>query len=174
MAIKQNTEYRKQKTEKGFTLIEVLMIVFILGIVVVMGGSLFFSILKGASKSEIVKEAKQNGDYALEVMERTIRNAKEITDCTTPSSITLKNSDGTATTFSCLAEDGVNKINSGTGRLTGKNVTLENPCSLSFNCQATTPPIVAISFILSQAGSSPRPEEKAKVTFQTTVSLRNY
>ncbi len=166
------------KRNSGFTLIEVLMVVLILGVVVVAGGSLFFAIMKGASKSEVIKEVKQNGDYALSVIERMVRNAQEL-DCTTVTNqITIINPDKGTTTFSCAAEDQVFKIASNSGRLTGKNVTLGEgvcPASLLFTCDQTkSPPTVTIGFTLSQAGTGGRQEEKAQVPFQTTVSLRTY
>jgi len=72
---------RSANSPTGFTLIEILMVVFLLGIIVVIGSNLFFSILKGASKAEITKEVKQNGDYAMNVMERHLRNANSIESC---------------------------------------------------------------------------------------------
>lgn len=170
---------RTVKNGAGFTLIEVLMVVFLLGIVVVIGSNLFFSILKGASKAEVEKEVKQNGDYAMNVMERMVRNAQ---NCSEASGIlTITNPDGNWSEFKCLPDEGVTKIASesalGTGYLTGKNVTLGTSCpgSLSFSCDQTkTPPVVNISFDLSQKGTVTRPEEKAQIHFQTTVGLRTY
>lgn len=177
------------KKHQGFTLIEVLMVVFLLGIVVVIGSNLFFSILKGASKAEITKEVKQNGDYAMNVMERMMRNAQEIVQnsdgqiCTpTMNKIKITNPDGNRTEFKCILQDEVTKIASssasGTGNLTGKNVTLGTSCSaasLSFSCDSSkNPPVVNISFDLSQKGTGLRPEEKAQIHFQTTVGLRTY
>lgn len=171
-----------KKIVSGFTLIEVLMVIFVMGILVVVGNNLFFSVLKGSSKAEIEKEAKQSGNYAIGVMERMIRNATSIVDCTS-TRIIIKNKDGFVTEFTCASEDGTTKVASNSGRLTGKNLTLnqtlpQNSCSgssLTFNCSlSTTPPVVSISFTLSEIGSSSRPEEKATVLFQTTVGLRNY
>jgi len=176
MAIKPITNYPRGQSG-GFTLIEILVVVFLLGIVVVIGSSLFFSILKGASKAEIEKEVKQNGDYAMSVMERMIRNAQKIDECASGNSITITSQDGNQTEFKCLFEDGVGKIASGSGRLTGKNVTLGTSCpgSLVFTCDLSkTPPVVNISFDLSQKETTARPEEKAQIHFQTTVSLRTY
>jgi len=165
------------RSPTGFTLIEVLMTVFILGIVIVVGGNLFFSILKGASKTELTKEVKQNGDYAMAVMERMIKGATAL-DCTgAPSAITITSPDSLPTIFRCLAGVGVTKIASNSGALTGDNVSLGASCpgSLSFICyEDVSPPKVKVSFTLYQKGSSTRPEEQAQVPFQTTVSLRTY
>jgi len=156
-------------------MIEVLMIVFIMGIVFVVGSNLFLSILKGSNKAEVEKEVKQNGDYALGVMQRMIRNAQGIQSCTAQS-IGIINSDQGITTFSCVLEDSVTKIASGSGRLTGKNVTLGATCPATiFSCNLTkSPPVVEIRFTLLQAGTSTRVEERAQANFQTTVSLRTY
>lgn len=168
---------RFDQTRNGFTLFEMLMVIFIMGLIIIMGGNLFFSILKGASKAEITKEVKQNGDYALAVMERMIRNAQKIDDCSTGNSVKISNLDGGQTEFKCLVDSGVAKIASVSAGLTGNNVTLGASCpgTLSFTCNLTTvPPKVTISFTLSQKGSPDRPEEAASVPFQTTISLRTY
>ena len=173
----------------GFTLLEVLTVVFILGILVVAGGNLFFSILKGASKAEVTKEVKQNGDYAVAVMERMIRGAQDILSNSdgltcedSMAKLRVLNQDGGTTEFGCALEDGVTKIASNSaGRLTGKNVTLGGTSctasSLSFSCVKGTlfvPPRVTFSFTLSQKGTDGRVEEQSQVSFQETVSLRTY
>lgn len=159
-----------KKNYQGFTLVEMLVVV---GLMILVGGmavGLFFQTLKGASKTEILKEVKQNGDYALGVMERMIRNAQEIQTCSA-AAIKIKNPDGNTTEFS-LSGSG-NQIASNSGKLTGSNVAASG---LSFICNSTvTPPVVEISFTISQTGSPTRPEEeKAQVSFKTTVSLRTY
>ena len=64
-------------------MIETLMVVFLMGIVLVAGGNIFFGIMKGASKAEVEREVKQNGEYALAIMERMIRNSREVLKCDT-------------------------------------------------------------------------------------------
>ena len=162
------------KNSKGFTLVETVVVVFLLGLIVAVSGSLFFAILKGASKAEVVKEVKQNGDYAMNFMIRTIRNAQSIQSCEA-SSLTIENSDQSSTTFYCLIEDSVTKIASGSSALTNKTVTAGSPCSLSFVCQEMDPPAVTISFTLFQKGAvGQRVEETAQSNFRQTVQLRTY
>ncbi|MDO8551147.1 MAG: type II secretion system protein [bacterium] len=180
-----------KRNNSGFTLIEVLMVVFILGIIVVLGSNLFFSIMKGASKAELTKEVKQNGDYALGMMVRMIRNAKKITVNSDGQTCSLSmqkfkiiNQDDTTTELACKSDitDQVAKISAGTSPLTGPNVTLTSggsgcPGTFSFSCVQPSmlePANVTISFTLYQKGTSGRPEELAQASFKTTVSLRNY
>jgi len=164
--------------KKGFTLIELLVVVAIMGTVGVMVSNLFFQTLKGSTKAELLKTVKQEGDYAISLMERTIRNAKAVESAcvvggSVVSSITVTNQDDTSTSFECDA--GNTKITLDGSDLTSSAVVVSG-CNSFITCtrSGSTPPIVKISFSLSQAGSSTRPEEQASVDFQTTVSLRNY
>lgn len=163
---------------KGFTLIEILVVVGVLAIIVTMGSSMFFSILKGSTKTKTANLVKQNGDYALEVIARMIRNAKEIDENTeTPprrcelgmSKLKIKNPDGWSTEFECSGST----ISSNSAAIISSQVKVD---SCSFDCQSgglLQPDVVKISFTLSQAQISVRPEEWVSINFNTTVSLRN-
>jgi len=152
---------QRDKATRGFTLIEVLVIIFLLGIVLSLGGNLFFSILRGGSKAEAVKEIKQNGDYAISVMERMIRNAREAS-CS-DGSVTITSFDGQQTIFSCKE----NRIASNSAYLTSGDVKAD---SCEFTCSGTTPEVVTVSFILSPSQTGATSSQK----FQTKVSLRTY
>jgi len=177
------------KACEGFTLIEILVVVFLFGIIMTISGALFSSVLRGSGKSEITKEVKQSGDYAMGMMERSIRNAKTVSGCSlvSSSSISMTDRDGFPTTFGCVFDNSLDvssiSLNSGAlvNKLTGNNVTLGIggtggcPGDLSFTCNnAVNPPQVTISFTLYQKGTSSKPEDQAKVKFQSTVSLRTY
>jgi prepilin-type N-terminal cleavage/methylation domain-containing protein len=164
--------------KNGFTLIEMIVVVGILGIIAVVGSGTFFSILRGSTKTKTLQTVKQNGDYAISVMERMIRNARVLINPTadsTVSSITIKNPDGGTTTFSCggnpatIASNGASLLS---------NEVKVNDCNNIFNVSVgqpgIKPPVVKINFSLSPVASLGRSEERAEVNFQTTVTLRNY
>lgn len=170
------------KKNNGFTLIETLVVIFLMGIILVGGGGLFFNIMKGASKAEVEKEVKQNGNYAMAIMERMIKNSREVTVCPSSNdSLTIKNIDGGLTTF--LGDNGKIASFSGTSTLylTGDNVAVS---SLSFVCIYEPTGIidlknirrVEIGFTLKPKGGTPEapPETYAEIDFQTSVSLRNF
>ena len=173
------------KRTNGFTLIETLVVIFLMGIILVGGGGLFFNIMKGASKVEVGKEIKQNGDYAMAIMERMIKNSRGVTVCPSSNdSLTIKNIDNGLTTFFLEDLEDNDKIASSGGTilyLTGDNVTVS---SLTFICIHEPPTSllpedirrVEISFSLIPKGSSPEapPETYAEINFQTSVSLRNF
>jgi len=166
----------------GFTLIELLVVVAILATVGMVTATAFFQALKGASKAELTKQVKQEGDFAISVMERMIRNAKSV-DCTGSfgDSLRITNQDGNQTTFHCCSVSSLIASESGTltcgeARLTSSKVVVSSYCNQFIRCTQTgsAPPVVEIRFSLSQLGSSARPEERASMDFQTTVSLRTY
>ena len=63
------------KKQKGFTIIEIVVVVGILGVIAVIGTNMFFTVIRGSNKSKNLTTVKQNGEYALSVMERMIRNS---------------------------------------------------------------------------------------------------
>jgi len=153
-----------------------LVVVGILATVAIIGTTMFFSILKGAAKTRILAEVKQNGNYALGVMERTIRNGRDPTGG--GSSITIDAPDGSPISFSCGDNngDGITDIASDSASLISNKVEVED-CSSVFSIAAggpDEPDVVTIDFTLSQAGTTARPEEEAMVDFKATVTLRNY
>ncbi len=166
----------------GFTLIEILVTVGILGMIAVIGSGMFFSILRGSTKTKTLQLVKQNGDYAISVMERMIRNAKSVNGG--GSSIAIVNPDGKTTTFNCCGSGSNLMIASQSGtlsceeaRLTSSEVKVDI-CSFEVTSgePGVRPAVVKINFTLSQAppAGGARPEEQASINFQTTVSLRNY
>lgn len=64
------------KETAGFTLIELLVVMVVLLSTGMVIGSILFSSLRGATKASIFTIARQNGEYAISQMSKTIRNAK--------------------------------------------------------------------------------------------------
>jgi len=178
--------------KSGFTLIETLAVVGILGLVVVTSVSIFFLTLKSKRKSSSLTDIKQSGDYVLSIMSQMMRNAKQVSGaCTTGdpgmSSIDILNPDGQTTTFTCQGHSlgclsalspASERIasNSALPRLdclTADDVKLSN-CGFSCdNSQSGKPTVITIKFTLEKGDISDI-LGYASHSFQTTVSLRNY
>jgi hypothetical protein len=116
-------------------------------------------------------KARENADFAVSTMERLLRNAQDITLCTSTHLVYIdefKNS----TDFTCTG----GYIASGSARLTSTNVNVN--CSSAgavFICAAPAPGVpktVEISVTASDASTSGT--EGASVTSKTRVLLRNY
>jgi len=167
--------YTLMKIEKGFTLVEMLVVTaafMLLGVLLV---SSLFSILKSNTKAELMKEIRQSGGYALSVMSRIITNGIITdTDCSAAnSSIVVKNPNGGETTFECGGDPAY--IASNSAQLTSTQQVKISSCSNVFQCETIGENVrkVTISFVLIQQGSSPRPEDQAQQTFQKVIVVRN-
>lgn len=196
-------QHKKKIKKKGFTVIELVVVIAIITIVMPVVFGLFFVNLQAHRKLFVLSEVKENGDYALSVMESLIRgSAAKIVDdyksgapteyCSeaiglsptpTPASeINFKDRFGEGLKFGALN----NKIASysstyltpaptiAPANLTNSNVVITN---LEFSCVRVSSfgsPLVSISFIVSDKGSSTRHEEKAQLKYQTKVKLRSF
>jgi len=93
----------------GFTLVEILVVVGILGIIAVVASTIFFTTIRSSSKTKTLTKVKENGDYALSVMERLIRDSEEVitnsdnqTCQASMNKIKVKRLDGTTVEFTCV------------------------------------------------------------------------
>jgi len=188
--------------KKGFTLVELLVVAVILGLLSVVIAQVFFSTMRTNSKTEIVRDVKENGDRAIDTMTRLIQNAKSIelpSSCperplagSTLDEITLQHFDESITILKCV-ESVVNGVTvariasssaSQTVYLTSHNVSVfdqtgnTNACSnnaLAFTCSSvgTVPTYITVHFMLRQANSSASVENISSASFQTVVTVRN-
>jgi type II secretory pathway pseudopilin PulG len=176
---------------KGFTLLETLISIGIISTVGILIAQVFFATTRSNTKTEVLKDVKQNGEHAIEVISRMIRSSinVETTCLTTGSTLTsldIRNQDGNITTIGCALDNSVTRVasTSATGVtpefLTSSNVTLGGAScvdisqSLSFLCTSypDQAPKIVVSFRLSQKGTPADQFEKASAVFQTTVSPR--
>ena len=188
---KRNPVKGKNDLNQGFSLVEILVVVVILGILIATGGSLLMNILGSTSKSRVFTEVRQNGQYAIGLMERQIRNARSLDGYDTLSGqwLVIENSDGeTYTTFSCQDLDPgpdddlalTREVSDNPGveqRLTGASVEVvdcNNVFSVTEGVEGASPDEVRIRFDLSQSGTAVRAEETALIPFLKMISIRNY
>ncbi|MBI3955622.1 type II secretion system protein, partial [Candidatus Gottesmanbacteria bacterium] len=169
----------------GFSMIELLVVVALIGIIGTITTQVFILALQTQVKSEIIKEVKQNGDYALSVMESMVRNSTDILSIScneTSSQLTIQNPDGFNTVFDCTGSN-ISSISGSESILptpTGAPLTNSKVkvSSCTFRVICPTPPInpkyVYIEYTVSQAGAGTGPKDTSSLNYQTTVSLRNY
>lgn len=183
---------KQYTTRSGFTLLEILIalgVISLLGVVIV---QVFFTTTRSNTKTELVKDVKQQADYAIGVMTRSIQNARLVSlsdgsTCSisgsTSGSISVTAENSSLTTYGCSVDSGVQRLasTSATGAefLTGSSYTLGgtdcSDTSLVFVCTTIpgTSSSVKIGFTLSQKGTPQSLYEKASTTIETTVSMRN-
>jgi len=154
----------------GFTLIEIIIVISILGLVMTIFSGFLLATLRAGSKSEVVKELRQNGNYALQTIDSMLRNSVSLqSSCNLggQSSIQIRNIDNGITVFKCEASH----LASNSGLLTGANVVVSN-CSFQCLAQAGQAPAITTKFSISQTGSG-SPSDKAQLNFESVTILRN-
>jgi prepilin-type N-terminal cleavage/methylation domain-containing protein len=177
-------------TKRGFSLIEILVTLVIVGILGTVATQTLINILRNQSKAEIIKEVKQNGDYVLSKMEVEIRNARAVgiiggsSACNTSGyGLTITNPDNSVTNLICINH-----------RLQEQNIpaTVPTPlpspdflsnaliqvadCTEFFTCNdlgGDTTKIIHIKFTLEQAATNPTVAEQSSQAFESEISLRN-
>jgi len=164
------------KLKNGFTLMELMVSVGVLGILIVSATALFFSSIRGGGKVEVTTTVKQNGQVALNTIEQKMRNAKSVVSCvSTPStSINLVDQNDQTMDFECV------DVGQDTGSITidGSSVTSDAVALMEceFSCTQSSGglsgPLVKVNFSLSQAGSA-AVHQVAEVDFSTSVYVRS-
>lgn len=162
--------------QKGMSFIEILVVIGIFGILGVLTTRAVILTLAGGKKTETLIKIRENINYSFSVIERQLRNADSITDCTNTNTLAINYLDrnGVATSFSCanLGAGTVGYIASGAAQLTGSTIDIT---SCSFNCQVGTggnPSSVKIN--ITAQDSTATGISNSIVTSSTSVSLRNY
>jgi len=154
----------------GFSLIEILVSMALVGIIVAAANQILFSFLKSEQKSRAILEVKQSGDNALSIMVNEIRNAEEITACPA-GGITFDSKDGSIdNTFQCSG----GQITWNGSSLTGPNLTVvDGTCSILGCALNKKYGSVIISFTLKKESTDPI-RGANEVGFKDRVMLRNF
>lgn len=178
----------KQHAQAGFSLLEMVVSLAVVAIVSTVLSQVFISTIRTNTKTELLKEVKQNGDLALETITRMIQNATSISSACVDTgevsqALTIIQQDGGQTTLECALIDGVTRLASTsaakTEYLTSPSVTMGgSSCDLSslqFVCKGGigVPTSVTVAFRLAQSGLGIDLFERASEVFQTSVSMRN-
>ncbi len=167
--------YLSKQNTAGISLIEILVVITIFAVLGVIVSSSLILTIQGTKKSEALIRVRENVNYSLGVIERNIRNASSIVDCTNADTtkITYLNQNGVVSSFSCINAGGANSyIASGSARLTSDAISIVN---CSFTCSASVdlsnPPLVTIDILARDAVSSG--VQSSSVSAQTKIYLRN-
>lgn len=188
---------KNQKSQEGYTLVELLAVMAIVVVVGVIVAGILISSLRGGNKSNVLDNVRQNGNDAIAQVAKMITYSQNFngvstdgvsykTNCTqeippspspTPAPIVyqyikITSFDGGQTVFSCngsmLASNGASLIDTSTVSVV--------PNSCYFTCRQTNfgqAPTIGINLTLSDNNSSNFAEKKASVSFQTSVTVRN-
>lgn len=167
-------------SQLGFTLVEMLavMVVFLAVGSIVVG--ILVATLRTSNKTDVLTLVKQNGNYALSQIAKTIRDARGLTSpypCyPTPQvsqSITVVDPGDNQIIYSCQN----NTIASNSASLLDTSTVKTLTCSFTCTQQSTGGlPFITVAFSLVQQNTSSFIEQQASISgvpFQTSIVIRN-
>lgn len=172
----------KQLSRKGFTLVELLVVIGVFSITGTIVVLILFATIRASKKTSIQIILKQNGNAAISQITKNVRYAKSMeypSDCNPPfgfgsSFITVRSiSNNALITFSCdggasptIASNGASLVDTSTVEVS----------SCSFYCSQASendPPVINFGFSLSAKNSSGAIESAGIIPFRTSVIMRN-
>ena len=161
--------------KKGFTLLELLMFVSLVGLILIGITQVLGATLAGSGKSQSMQQVKQNGQFAMSTMTRLLRQANEVTVCGAGQlDFSVLENGVTATYIFETNSLRIRKTYNGVlSWVTDDTVEVTN-----FTCSLTSPgngqpAIINLSFNVSKQGLSVE-SIIANVNFKDSISLRNY
>src|SRR3989344_955379 len=160
----------RQKLNCGFSLVEMLIVVLVFSIVSILVTQSIAISIRNSKKSESVGKVKENVEYAMNVVERSLRGARKFRNCIGIPTNRLDYTDefGMSAYFSCQNY----YIASGSARLTSSDVRITN-CPEMFTCfekEGKVPYSVNVS--VEAEFSNLRGVEGAKYQAMTKILLR--
>jgi len=168
--------HRGRIRRTGFTFIELLVYIAIVGTLVVMVVSLFFALAKARMRQESIAEVEQQGAFILSTITTAVRNAQLIQSpapgvASTSITLTTSTSSTDPTTFAFIDPAILSSLASGTpSALSSLQVVASNV--LFQNVTATgTSGSIKVSFTLSHASSS-RYDSQYSATFIGSATIR--
>lgn len=170
---------------RGFTFIEMLVSLSIIGVVALIASGFLISSLRTSGKAELNKIIRQNGNYALSVAEGLIINSKKVS-CGDPNDpipstkeVWITDINDQLSKFIC-DDAAAFKISSSSGAalpvsvdLTGSNVEARD-CTFACVVVSGRPTTVNIKFTVQQKGTTGSPNDQSKIIFETKVVTKNY
>lgn len=176
-------ETRLIASESGFTLVEMLAVIIVF---VFVGGimlSILVTSLRTSSKTDTLSAVRENGNYVITQMSKTIRDARGLISpfpCVTPatvSTITVLNADQDQITYTCTSPPSPTPATIASNSATMLDTAAVAVTTCSFTCTQSSEselPIIQINFSLKQQGTSTFAEKTvSNVSFQTSVVMRN-
>jgi len=184
---------------KGFTLVELLVVTAVIGVLGILSATLISSILRSQNKTAIINEVRQNGDLVISKFERDLKQSEKVCpvdtstsppnlDCgnVNPSAIVaLTTYSGSQIVWDCTdlrrgEGDGVTEANTNATPVINTDPdngvqVVAGSCNFTVSTGgASVPQIVTLSFTLEQRSTVQRSEYQVKEPFQVTAGTRAY
>jgi len=162
------------KKSKGFTLIELILYVGIVGVVLLVVSIFFMTLLTSRIKNETVSEVELQGTQVVQMITQNIRNAEAVSvpaKGETSSSLVITKEDEN---IAFSLDDGVIYTQEGSGNLINltNNRVLVSSLLFENTGKENAPDSIRINFILSHVNHTGRNEYSFTKSFLGSASLR--
>ncbi|MEK7648952.1 MAG: type II secretion system protein [Patescibacteria group bacterium] len=167
----------KKKFKKGFTLLELLISVSIVGILAVAISDFYITIVSSRLKAQQIAGVEQQGASASQYIAQLVRNAEEITSPavgTSGNALTLEVTDAAKDPTVIDVSAGRLRITEGAQTsvfLTDSHTAVTNPLFTNLS-RSTTPGVLRISFTLESISQSSVYEYNFSKNFASSAALR--
>lgn len=174
-SLAESSARRVIRKRGGFSLVEILIVISLFVVVSLIVGQALFSTIKGSIKSDLTIKVRQNGNYALSVMERKLHSALKVS-CSDTNIISYNDANGVASRIACESSTLTDGPVGSTLPLLPSDVKV---ISCNFSCQTfagigtVSVNITFSNLTSSEAQQTSRTEEKVSVPLQTQIRLRN-
>lgn len=159
---------------RGFTLIEMMVVISVFSIVAVLVGNMVGHSMKGVRKSESSLKVRAELENAVSIVERSLRGAKANSVTCYPKKVILTDQDDQEVTFSCSGSSPNIILNKGVDNIIdniiGSNIKLDG---CNFNCSGLDNGVIFFTLSGSSSVSSSGVESDS-VSVSARVVLRNY
>ncbi|MBI4034752.1 type II secretion system protein [Candidatus Saccharibacteria bacterium] len=178
----KHTENRKPKTEKGFTLLEILLYLAIFAVTIGSIVGLSQAAISQRIKNQVIAEVNYQGEAVLASLSQAIRSAASVTSPAlgeSSASLTLATAAGSTnpTIFQAITDSGRTRLRLSEGSpassyfLTNSHVRLSNLSFVNAGADGTAGSI-KIQFDLSYESDSPRHEYVFSKTYWGATNLK--
>lgn len=200
MKINLKSQITNFKSSCGFTLVELLASIIVLIAVGSVTLGIITSSLRGTNKTATIEKIRQDGNYAISQISKTIQNAQTFegfsdnnidytTNCPdsfapTPTPVNYKyikitpfNNNSLPITYNCESTvfDSIDENGSRISVIDTSSVALTDCSIVCSQFRATDIPIIGISFTLGPDSASILMENLTPpILFETSVTARNY
>lgn len=164
--------------KKGFTLIELVIVVSVLAIILVTVTTVLLTSFRARSRVDISDKLEQNGNFALAEIRNNILNSdgQNVVFCGGNTISFVNKQDGATITLSCADGDKIASASAVTQRLTSADVVALN-CATFVSCSSLVSGIVStvdFKFVLAtNTMPSVGIAETISRAFETKVVIRN-
>jgi len=154
--------------KRGFSLIEMLIVVLIFGILGVITTQIITLSVRTAGKSESTVKVREDLNHVIGVMERELRNASNVNCSDDHHTINYLNAANSWVSFSCAGSaDSMYVASASAAQITGTDTSITI-------CNFSCPTDSSVTIELQANNAAKSGVESAVVDISTQINLRNY